>query len=65
MIYKPLRDRLLAGGVYKPLRDRLLAGGGGGDYGYLFCSEICFRTTRELEYLFFLPRKALIFFSRI
>ena len=27
------------------LRDR--------DYGFLFRSEICFRTTQELEYLFF------------
>jgi hypothetical protein len=25
---------------------------GGGGYGFLFRSEICFRTTRELEYLF-------------
>ena len=25
----------------------------GGGYGFLFRSEICLRTTRELEYLFF------------
>ena len=29
---------------------------------FLFRSEICFRTTRELEYLFFLSLKARIFF---
>ena len=34
----------------------------GGGYGFLFCSEIFFRTTQELEYLFFLSRKARIFF---
>ena len=39
-------------------------GGGGGGYGFLFRSEIFFRTTRELEY-FFLSRKARIFVSRI
>ena len=33
-------------------------GGGGGGYGFLFRSEFFFRTTRELEYLFFLSRKA-------
>jgi hypothetical protein len=32
-------------------------------YGFLFRSEICFRTTQELEYLFFLSRKAGIFVS--
>jgi hypothetical protein len=37
-------------------------GGGGGVYGFLFRSEFCFRTTQELEYLFFLSRKARIFF---
>ena len=30
--------------------------------GFFFRSEIFFRTTRELEYLFFLSRKARIFF---
>ena len=35
------------------------------DHGFLFRSEFFFRTTRELEYLFFLSRKARIFFSRI
>jgi hypothetical protein len=33
---------------------------GGRGYGFLFRSEICFRTTQELEY-FFLSRKARIF----
>jgi hypothetical protein len=45
------------------LRDRpfnLQRGGGG--YGFLFRSEFFFRTTRELEYLIFLSRKAQIFF---
>jgi Ni,Fe-hydrogenase I cytochrome b subunit len=31
--------------------------------GFLFRSEMLFRTTQELEYLFFLSRKARIFFS--
>ena len=34
-----------------------------GGYGFLFRSEFFFRTTRELEYLFFLSRKAQFFFS--
>ena len=34
----------------------------GGGYGFLFRSEFFFRTTRELEYLFFLSRKAGNFF---
>ena len=34
----------------------------GGSYGFLFRSEFFFRTTRELEYLFFLSRKAQFFF---
>ena len=33
--------------------------------GFLFRSENFFRTTQELEYLFFLSLKARIFFSRI
>jgi hypothetical protein len=33
-----------------------------GGYGFLFRSEFFFRTTQELEYLFFLSRKAGIFF---
>jgi hypothetical protein len=33
-----------------------------GGYGLLFRSEFFFRTTRELEYLFFLSHKAQIFF---
>ena len=42
------------------IRDRpfYLKGGGGGGYGFLFRSEYIFRTTRELEYIFFLSRKA-------
>jgi hypothetical protein len=36
--------------------------GGGGGYGFLFRSELFFRTTQELEYLFFLSRQARIFF---
>jgi hypothetical protein len=35
----------------------------GGGYGFLFRSEFVFSTTRELEYLFFLSRKAQIFFQ--
>jgi hypothetical protein len=42
------------------LRDRPFNLKGG--YGFLFRSEFFFRTTRELEYLFFLSRKARIFF---
>ena len=34
----------------------------GGGYGFLFHSESFFRTTRELEYLYFLSRKARNFF---
>ena len=34
----------------------------GGGYVFLFRSEICFRTTQELEYLFFLSHKARNFF---
>ena len=34
---------------------------GWGGYGFLFRSEIFFRTTQELEYLFLLSRKARIF----
>ena len=49
------------------LRDRpfsLKGGGGegGGGFWFLFRSEFFFRTTRELEYLFFLSRKTRIFF---
>jgi hypothetical protein len=42
-----------------PLRDRPFNLKG---YGFLYRSEICFQTTQELEYLFFLWRKARIFF---
>ena len=34
----------------------------GGGYGFLFRSEFFFRTTQELEYLFFLSGKEQIFF---
>ena len=46
------------------LRDRPFNLQGGG-YGFLFRPEFFFRTTQELEYLFFLSRKARKFFSRI
>jgi hypothetical protein len=39
------------------LRDRPFNLQGRGGYGVLIRSEICFRTTRELEYLFCLPHK--------
>jgi hypothetical protein len=39
---------------YRPVRDRPFNLKGG--YGFLFRSEIFFRTTQELEYLFFLSR---------
>jgi hypothetical protein len=42
------------------VRDRPINLQGGGGYGLVF-----FRTTQELEYLFFLSRKARIFFSRM
>ena len=47
--------------VVVSLRDRPFNLKGGG-YGFLFHSEIFFWTTQELEYLFFLSRKARIFF---
>ena len=49
--------------MYACVRDRPfnLKGGGGG-YGYLFRSEFFFRTTQELEYFFYLLRKARFFF---
>ena len=46
------------------LRDRPFNLNGGG-YGLLFRSEFFFWTTQELEYLFFLSRKAQFFFSKI
>ena len=46
----------------KEVRDRPFNLKGGGGYVFLFPSEICFRTTQELEYLFFLSRKAQFFF---
>ena len=45
-----------------PIRDRPF-NLKGGCYGFLFRSEICFRTTQELEYLFFLSHKAQFFFQ--
>jgi len=49
--------------LVKQIRDRPFNLKGVG-YGFLFRSEFFFRTTRELEYLFFLSCKA-NFFSRI
>ena len=51
------------GEKYNAVRDRPfnLKGGMGG-YGFLFRSEFCFRTTQEVEYYFFLSRKARFFF---
>ena len=48
------------------LRDRPfnLKGGGGGGYGFLFRSEIFFRTTQELEYLFFLQNLTLGYMTK-
>ena len=50
--------------VFVSIWDRpfnLKGGGEGGWYGFLFRSEIIFRTTQELEY-YFLSRNAQIFF---
>ena len=47
---------------FKYLRDRPFNLKGGGGYGFLFRSEIFFRTTQEIEYLFFLSRKSRNFF---
>ena len=52
-------SRIVTGGTrLYSLRDRPfnLKGGEGGGYGFLFRSEFFFRTTQELEYLFFLSR---------
>ena len=46
--------------IYFLVRDRPFNLQGG--YGFLFRSEIFFRTTQELEYLFFLSRKAQFYF---
>ena len=35
------------------------------NYGFLFRSEFFFRTTQELEYLFFCPAKREIFFQNL
>ena len=49
------------------LRDRPfnLQGGGGGDYVFLFRSEIFFWRTRELEYYFFCGAKRIFFFQNL
>jgi hypothetical protein len=44
------------------VRDRPFNLKGVGGYGFLFRSEFFFRTTQELEYYYFLSRKACIFF---
>ena len=44
------------------IRDRPFNLQGGGGYGLLLRSEFFFRTTRELEYLLILSRKARILF---
>jgi hypothetical protein len=49
-------------GKYNLIRDRPFNLKGRGGYGFLFCSEFFFRTTQELEYLFFLSRKAQVLF---
>ena len=46
----------------KYIRDRPFNLKGGGGYGFLFRSVIFFRTTRELEYLFFFVAKREFFF---
>ena len=44
--------------MFALFRDRPFNLKGGGGYGFLFRSEFFFRTTRELEYVFFSSRKA-------
>ena len=44
------------------LRDHLTCRGGG--YGFLFRSEMFFRTTQELEYLFFLQNLTLGYMTK-
>jgi hypothetical protein len=48
--------------LFLTTRERPFNFKGGGGYGFLFRSEFCFRTTQELEYLFFLSGKARICF---
>ena len=43
------------------IKDRPFNLKGEGGYGFLFRSDFFFRTTQELEYLFFLSRKGRIF----
>jgi hypothetical protein len=45
------------------IRDRPFNLKGGGGYGFLFRSENFYRTTQELEYLFFLSCKVQFFFQ--
>jgi hypothetical protein len=45
------------------IRDRPFNLKRGGGYGFLFRSEFFFRTTQELEYLFFCRAKREIFFQ--
>ena len=47
------------------LRDRPFNLKGGEGYGFLFRSEILFRTTQELEYLFFCRAKRKFFFQNL
>ena len=49
--------------ILELLRDRPFNLQGG--YGFLFRSEIFFRTTQELKYLFFFVAQSAILFSRI
>ena len=57
--------------MYTCLRDRPFnlrgggGGGGGGNYDFLFSSEIFFRTTQELKYLFFCREKREISFQNV
>ena len=41
-----------------------MGGGGGGGYGFLFRSEIFFRTTQELEYFFLLQNLTLGYMTK-
>jgi hypothetical protein len=53
---KPGNFRVESGICKKKYLQTSIAGGRGG-YDFLFRSEFFFRTTQELEYLFFLSRK--------
>ena len=45
--------------------DHLTCRGGGGGYGFLFRSEFFFRTTRELDFVFFCRVMREIFFQNL